>query len=133
LPDDIEINSYAGHINQVVTELIENTKIHAFVGVEVGQVVLALRNLGDHVEIEVSDTGRGIIKEFMDQIFDPFFTTRMGRSMGLGLNTVYVIVTRRLGGTIHVTHNRPQGASFVIRLPKFAPTGGSGSGVKEHH
>jgi len=73
-----------------------------------------------HVEISVSDTGKGISPEMLDRIFDPFFTTKEnGKGTGLGLSIVYGIVTRH-GGTIQV-HSKPGGGTTVtVRFPAAA-------------
>ncbi|MES2582715.1 MAG: HAMP domain-containing sensor histidine kinase [Pseudomonadota bacterium] len=117
----VEITSCPGQISQVVFQLVENAKTHAFVGVPPGEIRLALCDAGEHVHIEVGDTGRGINPELEGHIFDPFATTRMGHSLGLGLNMVHTLVTRRLGGKIAVAAAVPQGTCFTIQLPKTAP------------
>ena len=72
---------------------------------------------GDHILLEVSDTGMGINKENLDKIFDPFFTTKpIGQGTGLGLSMVYGIVTSH-GGHILCRSVYGQGATFSIYMP----------------
>ena len=69
----------------------------------------------DMVTITVSDTGKGISLEDINQIFDPFFTTKE-KGSGLGLSIVHGIVEEHRG-TIDVESKLGEGTSFYIFLP----------------
>jgi PAS domain S-box-containing protein len=72
---------------------------------------------GRHILLTISDTGMGIDDEAKAHLFEPFFTTkRLGQGTGLGLSTVFGIVTQN-GGHIRVESERGQGATFQILLP----------------
>ena len=73
---------------------------------------------GAYAELTVSDTGTGMPPETMQHLFEPFYTTKKpGQGTGLGLSTVYGIVSRA-GGGIYVESAPDRGTTFKIYLPK---------------
>jgi len=78
-------------------------------------VKTSYNTLKNSIWISISDTGKGIEKELMDQIFNPFFTTK-SKGTGLGLP-----ITKRLieqhGGLLRCENNPSGGATFIISLP----------------
>ncbi len=88
---------------------------------------------GPCIRISITDTGEGIPDDVLPNIFEPFFTTKAkGKGTGLGLATVYGVVTQ-LGGDIAVRSVMARGTRFDIVLPREAadpvPLTDSGSDV----
>jgi signal transduction histidine kinase len=109
-----KIPVYAGELNQVWTNLIDNA-VQAMNGH--GRLTLRTSVDGDRVRVEVGDTGPGVPDKLRQRIFEPFFTTKpVGQGTGLGLDISYRIVVGRHGGDISV-ESRPGDTRFIVRLP----------------
>ncbi|QWV93296.1 response regulator [Geomonas oryzisoli] len=73
---------------------------------------------GDYLEISISDSGHGMDGETCRHVFEPFFTTReVGQGNGLGLASVYGMVTQN-GGFVTVESERGMGTTFRVFLPR---------------
>ena len=100
-------------LNQIWTNLIDN----AIDGMD-GRGELVVRTAAEFggILVEIRDNGPGIPKEILDHIFEPFFTTKpVGEGTGLGLDTVYRIVTMHRGQV--QVESEPGRTSFQVRLP----------------
>ncbi len=110
----------ADQMVQVVTNLFTNAH-HAMA--DGGVLSVALSDTPHEVTIQVSDTGKGIVKEHLNKVFDPFFTTKqVGMGTGLGLAVTHGIVKMHKG-SITVQSNAdpeagPTWTTFTVTLPR---------------
>jgi signal transduction histidine kinase len=108
------VPAYAGELNQVWTNLIDNA-----VSAMGSSGVLTVRTGRDRefVFVEFADTGPGVPPELKERIFEPFFTTKpVGEGTGLGLDISWRIVVNKHHGDIAV-ESVPGDTRFRVRLP----------------
>ncbi len=111
------IPAYAGELNQVWTNLIDNA-----VSAMNGSGTLTVRTGMDRgqVFVEFGDTGPGVPAEIRNRIFEPFFTTKpVGEGTGLGLDISWRIVVNKHHGDLSLTSS-PGDTRFRVRLPVTA-------------
>ncbi len=106
-------------LQQVVWNLLSNAVKFTDKG---GRVQVRLEHLNSHVEVTVSDTGKGIAPEFLPHVFDRFrqadsSITRLHGGLGLGLAIVRQLVDIHGGSVSAESPGEGQGATFSFQLP----------------
>lgn len=104
-------------IEQVIYNLINNAVNHAG---EEKNIHISLRDCQDAIRVSVTDTGRGIVPEYMDKIWDRYFReehTHLVMGTGLGLAIVKSILERH-GACYGVQSVVGQGSTFWFELKK---------------
>ena len=122
LDDDLPLVSASpSELQQVFLNLINNA-IDAM-GSGGGLLEIRSRQEGNHVVVDVADTGHGISDSVMSRMFEPFYTTKpVGKGTGLGLSICYGII-KKLGGNLTVDSSVGLGTTFHVHIPIHAKAG----------
>lgn len=114
-----EINVFADKdmISLVIRNLISNAVKFCRSG---NKIEISVRNLNDMVEVEVSDTGKGIPNEMLEKLFTTGVVSTEGTSgeigTGLGLMLSKEFVEKN-GGTLTVKSEVEKGSQFYFTIP----------------
>ena len=83
-----------------------------------GNIIVTMRELGPEIQIDVTDTGKGIPSANIQRVFKPGFTTKK-RGWGLGLSLSKRIIEQYHKGELFVKQSEMgKGTSFRIVLRK---------------
>ncbi|KAL3295027.1 hsp90-like protein [Colletotrichum asianum] len=112
-----------GAIRRIIMNLLGNSLKYTsrgFVNINVQQSVVKGDNAakGAHVELVITDSGKGISEDYLqNHLFTPFAQEdNLSAGTGLGLSLVHQIVVN-LGGSIHVWSKVNRGTRVTVRLP----------------
>ncbi|MBN8548314.1 MAG: PAS domain S-box protein [Deltaproteobacteria bacterium] len=114
-----EVRADANRLKQMIWNLLVNAVKFTPAG---GTVRIHAHRTQTHIEIMVSDTGKGISPDFIPHIFDRFSqadssSTRQHGGLGLGLSIVKQLVELH-GGRVEVrSEGEGKGATFTLSLP----------------
>ncbi|MGY3678618.1 sensor histidine kinase [Streptomyces sp. TE33382] len=118
-------------LRQAVGNLVSNAVRHTPAG---GRVTLRSYGSasGEHLVVEVVDTGNGIGPDDLPHVFDRFWRAEKSRSRRTGGSGLGLAIVRKLteahGGTASATSTEGAGSVFTLRLP-VAGAGMTGTGV----
>ncbi|MBI9075386.1 MAG: PAS domain S-box protein [Desulfatibacillum sp.] len=117
-----EIMASPQQMSQVVLNLVNNAveAISSVHGEEEtgpkGSIIVKTYKAGEHLAMQVRDTGPGISNEDLNNVFDPFYTRKKKMGMGVGLSICLGIVEEHKG-SITAENDPDGGAVFTITLP----------------
>ncbi|MHC4230761.1 MAG: sensor histidine kinase, partial [Planctomycetota bacterium] len=110
-------------LTQVVMNLLVNAEqaLADKIGKRTLKIATSMDDSGERVRLHIQDNGPGIPPEIRSRIFEPFFTTKeVGAGTGVGLSISHALLQAH-DGTIEVTSNPKEGATFVVSLPRCKP------------
>jgi signal transduction histidine kinase len=118
-PEDLQIYSIPGMLDQVLTNLMLNSLEHGFNrGEKSGHIQISAQLKQDRLQVIFSDNGKGISEENLKNIFEPFFTTNRSQGgSGLGLYISYNLITSQLKGNMSCESTPDHGSTFKIEFP----------------
>jgi PAS domain S-box-containing protein len=118
-PKALKIYSQPGLIEQIMTNLLLNSHKHGFNdGQDQGEIIIDIGIQNNILNIDYSDSGKGMDKEHQEKIFEPFYTTaRHQGGSGLGMFICYNLVTGDLHGNISCNCPPGKGCLFHISIP----------------
>jgi len=103
-------------LQHVLLNLLNNARDAVDEG---GTITISTISEDNVVQITVTDSGKGMPEETIDNIFDPFFTTKdVGKGTGLGLAVSYGMI-QDMGGVIEADSKSGEGSTFTITLPRL--------------
>lgn len=123
--DDVQIIADAEQIKRVINNIVGNSKKYS--DKEKKRIRMTIKDVGDFVQVEIEDNGKGIAAKDLPYIFDRFYRTDASRNSsrggsGIGLSIVKKIMEDH-GGKIWVTSKEGTGTVmyFVIRKYQEVP------------
>lgn len=117
VPDDVIVSADPDRLQQIFVNLLDNAAKFTPSG---GRVTVSVTRNGDRVRVRVSDTGRGIPRELLDNIFTPCKQVnpqedRKKGGVGLGL-AIGRELARSMDGDVTVTSELGRGSEFSVML-----------------
>ena len=119
--DDVVVIADAEQMKRVINNIISNSV--KYMDKPKGIINIRIKEVGDFIQIEIEDNGRGIAAKDLPCIFDRFYRTDSSRNSsqggsGIGLSIVRKIVEDH-GGRIWATSKEGMGTEMHIVLRKY--------------
>jgi len=99
-------------IEETLAALLDNAVAHT----KAGTITVSTAETDWNAEIEVADTGTGILPEHRDRVFEPFYRPWQGDGFGLGLAIARQAV-EAMDGRIEISGMQGGGTRVRVRLP----------------
>lgn len=121
LEDDPVVIADAEQIKRVINNIISNSM--KYMDKPKKAINIRLRDVGDFIQIEIEDNGKGIAQKDLSNIFDRFYRTDASRNSskggsGIGLSIVKKIMEDH-GGQVWATSKEGTGTIMFLALRKY--------------
>ncbi len=119
--EDVRVIADAEQISRVIHNIINNSV--KYMDKSLGRINLRVKDVGDFIQVEIEDNGKGIDPKELPNIFDRFYRTDASRNSqkggsGIGLSIVKKIVEEH-GGKIWATSRENTGTTMYFVLRKY--------------
>ena len=121
LEEDAVVIADAEQLKRVINNIISNSL--KYMDKPKGVINIRLRDVGDFIQIEIEDNGKGISQKDLANIFDRFYRTDASRNSskggsGIGLSIVKKIMEDH-GGQVWATSKEGTGTTMYLALRKY--------------
>lgn len=122
IPRQLELDSFPGPLEQVLTHLIQNAVFHGFAQRRAGVIEISAYAQGEQIIVECRDNGIGIAADQLPRVLEPFYTRALhNEHSGLGLYIANNILSEVLAGTLEIESTLGQYTMIKLRIPRIAP------------
>ena len=121
LDDDYVIIADAEQLKRVINNITSNSL--KYMNKSKGVINIRLRDVGDFIQIEIEDNGKGIAPKDVPNIFNRFYRTDASRNSsqggsGIGLSIVKKIMEDH-GGQVWAASKEGTGTTLYLALRKY--------------
>lgn len=119
--DDVVIIADPEQLKRVIDNIIGNSV--KYMDKEPGRINIRIKDVGDFIQVEIEDNGKGVAQKDLPYIFDRFYRTDASRNSatggsGIGLSIVKKIIEDH-GGKIWATSKESTGTVMYFVLRKY--------------
>ena len=121
LTEDVIVIADAEQIKRVINNIISNSL--KYMNKDYRKIDIRLRDVGDFVQFEIEDNGRGIAPKDLANIFDRFYRTDASRNSSKGGSGIGLSIVRKIledhGGKVWATSQLGKGTTMYFVLRKY--------------
>lgn len=119
--EEVEVIADAEQIKRVINNIISNSV--KYMDKDKGRIDIRVKDVGDFVQIEIEDNGRGIGQKELPNIFERFYRTDASRNSTLGGSGIGLSIVRKIiedhGGKIWASSTLGKGTVMYFVLRKY--------------
>ena len=119
--DGVMIIADPEQLKRVIDNIISNSV--KYMDKEHGLINIRIKDVGDFIQIEIEDNGKGIAQKDLPYIFDRFYRTDASRNSAIGGSGIGLSIVRKIvedhGGKIWATSKEATGTIMYLVIRKY--------------